>query len=317
MISSAVPPPPRREHGDRQVAAANPQTRSASSAGAHHSRQVLPQQCARGPSGRSQPRDRPRREAGREPAAPARAVVAKAAAAADSERGVGPHHPDVVHHQDPTAGSMARPHSAHVSASIGRTSSRPGSSSAAAPGGRRPRAPPRGTPETDLPGAPQRRHGPCRVHPATTSTRATTVRVTARARMAARPCSTRLLRSSATPSRCSASTVSRTQMAPARRHGPVASHPPERRKVHSRTLNRMTNWPRSSLYWISARRVTGAGKSKVTSARENASARRSAPNTHVHSTMAPHRGRAGARSPRDCTSAAPEDGRCRTPTAQR
>jgi hypothetical protein len=106
-------------------------------------------------------------------------------------------------------------------------------------------------------------------------------------------------------------------MATARLHGPVPAHPPERRKVQRKTLNRITNWPRSSLYWISCRRVTGAGKSQVTSAREKASARRSAPKIQVHRRTAVTPAAARSSTVSGLTSADPDAGRCRTPTYQR
>ena len=106
-------------------------------------------------------------------------------------------------------------------------------------------------------------------------------------------------------------------MAPARLHGPAPAHPRDRRTVQRKTLNRMTNWPRSSLYWISCRRVTGAGKSQVTSAREKANARRSAPKTQVHRRTAVTPAAARSSTVSGLAPVGPDPGRCRTPTYQR
>jgi hypothetical protein len=69
---------------------------------------------------------------------------------------------------------------------------------------------------------------------------------------------------------------------------------------------------------MSCERVTGAGNSQVTSAREKASARRSDPNSQVYATMIVTPTAARSSTTAGLTSAGPaEAGRCRMPTAQR
>ena len=101
------------------------------------------------------------------------------------------------------------------------------------------------------------------------------------------PCSASALRTKAAPRRCSARVDSSTQMAIIRRQVPASAPRPDSSTVQRAVFSNTTSCERKSLYPTSSRRVSGAGKRNETSALEKASVRRSAPNSHAHTTAAP------------------------------